>query len=48
MALAESRFEILRHTIKFDMPTLSDEELALSAKELFLGLDCTDAEMTNP
>lgn len=36
--------EILRRTINFDMPTLSDEELVLSAEELFLELDRREAE----
>jgi hypothetical protein len=36
--------EILRRTINFDMPALSDEELVLSAEELFLELDRREAE----
>ncbi|HEX8072847.1 MAG TPA: hypothetical protein VF546_23075 [Pyrinomonadaceae bacterium] len=36
--------EILRRTINFDTPPLSDEELALSAEELFLELDRREAE----
>lgn len=35
---------ILRRTINFDMPSLSDEELILSAEELFLELDHREAE----
>jgi hypothetical protein len=35
----ELALEILRRTISFDMPALSDEELVLSAEELFLELD---------
>jgi hypothetical protein len=35
---------ILRRTINFDMPALSDEELILSAEELFLELDRREAE----
>jgi hypothetical protein len=31
--------EILRRTINFDMPALSDDELVLNAEELFLELD---------
>ena len=36
--------EILKRTINFDMPALSDEELVLSAEELFLELDRREAE----
>jgi hypothetical protein len=36
--------EILRRTINFDMPAFSDEELVLSAEELFLELDRREAE----
>jgi len=36
--------EILRRTIEFDLPTLSDEELLSSAEELFLELDRREAE----
>jgi hypothetical protein len=35
---------ILRRTINFDMPALSDEELVLSAEEIFLELDRREAE----
>jgi len=35
---------ILRRTINFDMPAFSDEELVLSAEELFLELDRREAE----
>ncbi len=35
--------EILRRTANFDMPALSDEELVLSAEELFLELDRREA-----
>ena len=31
--------EIIRRSINFDLPPLSDEELVLSAEELFLELD---------
>ena len=40
--------EILRRTINFDMPALSDEELVLSAEELFLELDRREAEDAQP
>jgi len=36
--------EILRRTINFDLPSFSDEELVLSAEELFLALDRREAE----
>ncbi len=36
--------EILKRTINFDMPALSNEELVLSAEELFLELDRREAE----
>lgn len=36
--------EILRRTATFDLPALSDEELALSAEELFLELDRREAQ----
>ncbi|HEY0077775.1 MAG TPA: hypothetical protein VGB73_03950 [Pyrinomonadaceae bacterium] len=36
--------EILKRTINFDMPSLSDEDLVLSAEELFLELDRLEAE----
>ena len=36
--------EILRRTIDFDLPSLSDAELVLSAEELFLELDRREAE----
>lgn len=36
--------EILRRTINFDIPSLSDDELVLSAEELFLELDRREAE----
>ena len=31
--------EILRRTVKFDFPPLTDEDLIQSAEKLFLGLD---------
>lgn len=31
--------EILRRTISFDLPSMSDEDLALNAEEVFLRLD---------
>lgn len=31
--------EILRRTVKFDLPALTDEELVSTAEELFLELD---------
>jgi hypothetical protein len=36
--------EILRRTLDFEMPVLSDEELVLSAEETFLELDRREAE----
>lgn len=36
--------EILRRTINFDLPSFSDDELVLSAEELFLELDRREAE----
>lgn len=36
--------EILKRTINFDMPSLSDEDLVLSAEELFLELDRRETE----
>jgi len=40
--------EILRRTVNFDMPVLSDEELVLSVEELFLELDRREAEDAQP
>ena len=40
----EAASEILRRTINFDLPELSDEELVLNAEELFLELDRREAE----
>lgn len=40
--------EILRRTINFDLPPLSDEELVLSAEELFSELDRGEAEDAQP
>jgi hypothetical protein len=36
--------EILRRTVNFDIPSFSDDELVLSAEELFLELDRREAE----
>ncbi len=36
--------EILRRTINFDLPEMSDEELTLNAEQLFLQLDAREAE----
>lgn len=36
--------EILRRTLRFDLPPLTDEELVLTAEELFLELDRREAE----
>ena len=36
--------EILRRTLSFDLPSLSDKELVMSAEELFLELDRREAE----
>ena len=40
----ELAWEILRRTVNFDLPSLSDEELVLSAEELFLELDRREAQ----
>jgi hypothetical protein len=40
----ELAWEILRRTVNFDLPPLSDEELVLSAEELFLELDRREAQ----
>jgi hypothetical protein len=36
--------EILRRTVHFDFPPLTDEELIRSAEKLFLGLDRREAK----
>ena len=36
--------EILRRTLSFDISPLSDDELVLSAEEIFLELDRREAE----
>jgi hypothetical protein len=36
--------EIIRRTLEFDIPPMSDEELVLTADELFLELDRREAE----
>jgi len=36
--------EILRRTVKLDFPSMTDEELVLSAEELFLELDKRETE----
>jgi hypothetical protein len=36
-------WEILRRTVNFDFPSLSDDELVLSAEALFLELDRQEA-----
>ena len=40
----ELALEILRRTVNFDTPALSDEELVLSAEELFLELDRRESQ----
>lgn len=35
--------EIFKRTVSFDFPALSDEDLTLSAEELFLELDQREA-----
>lgn len=40
----ELALEILRRTVNFDLPPFSDEELVLSAEELFLELDRREAQ----
>ena len=44
----ELALEILRRTVNFDLPPLSDEELVLSAEELFLELDSREAQDERP
>ena len=39
----EMASEILKRTVSFDFPALSDEDLTLSAEELFLELDQREA-----
>ncbi|OQX08145.1 MAG: hypothetical protein BWK80_48485 [Desulfobacteraceae bacterium IS3] len=36
--------EIIRRTLSFELPPLSDEEFILSAEEVFLELDRREAE----
>jgi hypothetical protein len=40
----ELAWEILRRTVNYDLPALSDEELVLSAEALFLELDRGEAQ----
>ena len=40
--------EILRRTVHFDFPPLTDEELIQSAEKLFLDLDRRESKMPNP
>ena len=40
----ELAWEILRRTVNFELPSLSDEELVLSAEALFLELDRGEAQ----
>jgi len=40
--------EILRRTVASDLPKLSDEELVLSAENLFLDLDSLEAQNEQP
>ena len=37
-------WEILRRSVNFDLPSLSDEEFVLSAEALFLDLDRREAQ----
>jgi len=37
-------WEVIRRSVNFDLPPLSDEELILGAEELFLELDRREAE----
>ncbi len=37
-------WEIIRRSVKFDLPPLSDDELIFSAEELFLELDRREAQ----
>ncbi len=37
-------WEIIRRSVNFDLPPLSDDELILSAEELFLELDRREAQ----
>jgi hypothetical protein len=36
--------EMIRRLVKFDLPPLSDQELVLSAEELFLELDKRESQ----
>lgn len=36
--------EIIRRTLEFDLPPLTDEELVLNAEEIFLALDKREGE----
>jgi len=40
--------EIIRRTVNLNLPALSDEELVLSAEELFLELDQRESEDEQP
>jgi hypothetical protein len=40
--------EILRRTVEFQLPPLSDEELVLNAAEVFLELDQREMEHDQP
>ena len=41
-------YEIIRRSFEFDLPPLSDEELALNAEEIFLELDRREPENGKP
>ncbi len=41
-------WEILQRTVKFEFPSLSDEELVLNAESLFLELDRREAHDEQP
>jgi len=44
----ELAFEILRRSVQFNFPPLSDEELVLNAERLFLELDRREAKNGKP
>ncbi len=44
----ELAYEIIRRSLKFDLPPLSYDELVLNAEEIFLELDRRDSENDKP
>lgn len=41
-------YEIIRRSVEFNLPPLSDEELVLNAEELFLELDRRESKNDKP